>query len=873
MKNIKTEKLNTAIGGISDKHIEAVGTLRNNAPVKQKRMRFWSVQYTGIAAAMLVLVVGTLLMFRFLAPDDIIMPPDDDVVAPPVEPVPEPAWSWIVEPTLEYDWLYYCGGHDVFNTGSGEGIDEKTGLPTAEYCGTHSGGKYMWLYDAELDLFASFHQLSGGAEWTEWIPMNEFEIYFPNEVDTIKAVCFVDSTNPLEGGGMVYHHEGAFFGTAVAVGNNFITDSVYTDAGNGRAAYNAITAVNGDNMHGIINRNGDIIVPFEFDELLLISETTAFANSNGKWGIIGFGDYIPDEAQILEKLSQIVDNLNVGVTGVGVLEWQVSENFRSGTNNPIKISWEQLSVYCEGKYVPDELSNGLGGTDYYQNEEYRTAQSPHLRYIAISDLYAIYNELFSKNAEDIVFAPGINEPSSSGLSHAYGDYIQVSHHGAGAFPIMIPTGHVFDGNTVTLTYATVAIGGAFNGFSNDIVTFYDGNIVGSVQYESYQDVLDGNFEYQLFPEVIADNYAALMKIDYTFILEDGKYKIHSITLNSAGNAGYPDGVRDELLVNVELSSILHESFLQNRTAITVPSDSNSSVKEVTFYGSRNINYFAFCEGYIEDGKIYLDELIFDVSYFSLSDYYIEYKPGVLADDRIRVVVVREQDADWFDLKYYILLFDSHDMAYFNETDEVVFVPFPLGMTGESNEEIPLANGATLTFETDEQYNWQTALFVVYDNGDREHLASMTSPQYEVSPDRTRIAFILSEYRTDHGELYIFDVMSRETIRIDKGDDIGKGILWLDDEVLLYVAGFAAGTVSQGGAVYQYNINDRTSHIIIDYREISKIELAGDYLNYTICVIFNTAMSYLRYTESISFYEVYQLIAHNGYIKPSIPQIN
>jgi hypothetical protein len=326
-------------------------------------------------------------------------------------------------------------------------------------------------------------------------------------------------------------------------------------------------------------------------------------------------------------------------------------------------------------------------------------------------------------------------------------------------------------------------------------------------------------------------------------------------------------------VNVELSSILHESFLQNKTAITVPSDNNSSETEIIFYGSRNLNYFAFCEGYIENGKIYLDELIFDVSYFSLEDYYIEYKPSVFINDRVRVVAVREQNADWFDLKYYILRFDSHDKAYFNETDDVVFVPFPLGMTEESHEDIPLANGAMLTFETDENFDWQTALFVVYNNGEREHLASMTSPQYEVSPDRTRIAFMLSEYRTDHGELYIFDVMSRETIRIDTGDDIGKGILWLDDEVLLYIAGFAAGTVSQGGAVYQYNINDRTSHIIIDYREISKIELAGDYLNYTICVIFNNAMSYLRYTESVSLIQVHALIANNGYITPSVPQID
>jgi hypothetical protein len=148
----------------------------------------------------------------------------------------------------------------------------------------------MWLYDDKLDLFASFHQLSGGAEGTEWHPMSEFEIHFPNETDTIKAVCLVDSTNPLEGGGMVYHHEGAFFGTAIAVGNNFVTDFIYVDGGNGRAAYNVITAVDSNNMHGIIDRNGETVVQFIFDEILLISENTAFARlgAEDNWGIIGF---------------------------------------------------------------------------------------------------------------------------------------------------------------------------------------------------------------------------------------------------------------------------------------------------------------------------------------------------------------------------------------------------------------------------------------------------------------------------------------------------------------------------------------------------------------------------------------------------------
>jgi predicted small lipoprotein YifL len=222
-------------------------------------------------------------------------PDDFDEPAIAVPPLPD-GITWLAEPVFEYSWLFYCAGHDVFDSGGGDIVDEKTGQLTGEPHGVHSGGKYMWLYDEELDIFASFHQLSGGAEGTEWFLMSEFDLHFPNEADTIKAVCLVDSTNPLEGGGMVYHHEDAFFGTAIAVGNSFVTDFIYIDGGNGRQnIHSVITAVDSNNMHGIIGRDGGTVVPFVFDGLLLISGSTAFARLAGDdyWGIIEFGSTEP----------------------------------------------------------------------------------------------------------------------------------------------------------------------------------------------------------------------------------------------------------------------------------------------------------------------------------------------------------------------------------------------------------------------------------------------------------------------------------------------------------------------------------------------------------------------------------------------------
>jgi hypothetical protein len=648
MKNIKAEELNTAIGGISDKHIEAVGALRNSVPVRENRTRFWATQYAGIAAAMVLLVVGTFAMFHFLAPPENLLelcgcevieaviigeynnviitvevisdnissyvnPPDDwrvkwsigdimnipldentqrvhhsdgdsnfvldetlefrvgDVVwiwahfnADDIYPLnfckiglvhrpPASEWLWIVEPTLQYPFIMYTDVDDIYFVPvdfdyTGHEIDyailcEVTGQHAEIFTNIpdHYEDRSIrplfanWLYDAEHELFGR-RMWEINEYYNEMYPVSEFAERFPEAVRRIKHVFLIDS--------QTFDTQNAFQcgsstppGTIFFDGKQIIPDAPYRGSGShGRQLANVITAysvagVDGSGGVGIVNQNGDVLVPVIFWEIDLINETTAFARlPDGDWGIIGFGDYVPDETQILEKLAQIVDNLNVGITGIGVLERQIFDNLKYGTNNPVGISWNHLSVYSDGKYVPDELSNGLGGTDYYQVDSYLHVQSPHFRYIAIPDLYAIYNEVFSKNAEGIVFAP------DTGNGYVYGDYFQVMHHSAGAFPIMIPTGHMFERNTVTLTYATVAIGGAFNGFSDDIVTLNDFRTVGTVQHgNNLEDVLAGSFEYQLFPEIAADNYAALLKIDYTFVLEDGRYKVHSIKLNSHGN--------------------------------------------------------------------------------------------------------------------------------------------------------------------------------------------------------------------------------------------------------------------------------------------------------------------------------------------------
>ncbi|MFA9398144.1 MAG: DUF4652 domain-containing protein [Clostridiaceae bacterium] len=65
----------------------------------------------------------------------------------------------------------------------------------------------------------------------------------------------------------------------------------------------------------------------------------------------------------------------------------------------------------------------------------------------------------------------------------------------------------------------------------------------------------------------------------------------------------------------------------------------------------------------------------------------------------------------------------------------------------------------------------------------------------------------------------------------------KKLIWIDNENVLIIIGFPYGTVTQGGDVYKYNINDDyvTPFYLTgdDKREVEDIELQGDMLHLTI----------------------------------------
>ncbi|MDR2532743.1 MAG: DUF6273 domain-containing protein [Oscillospiraceae bacterium] len=231
--------------------------------------------------------------------------------APPVEPAI--GYTWVVEPTLEYDWVNYCTFCDVFiafiNTESENYstiIIDEAAQPTGEIHEPHPKysmpGERVWVYDPDLDLFGWFQHinLDVGAIY-ELYPMNEFTEHFPKESDRIRTVRRYDTTMSTRG--YEFFPGQGYSGDAVMYGNEFITDFIYPMQSKlGRQQMNIISIHDGDgndgSNYGIMNKDGVLIVPFESWLLVTISETTAFANKNGKWGIIGFNGYVADETQM-----------------------------------------------------------------------------------------------------------------------------------------------------------------------------------------------------------------------------------------------------------------------------------------------------------------------------------------------------------------------------------------------------------------------------------------------------------------------------------------------------------------------------------------------------------------------------------------------
>ena len=175
---------------------------------------------------------------------------------------------WVVEPSLDYDRVFYCPQVDAFWVDGGM-INRLTGqrIP-GEFLGG-LGGIPMLAFDPQLNAFGVDDH--GGLTMS---PTGVFPEHFRGGSGFL-AVRRIDAV-PVSG----------VFAFAVVYNQSIVTDFIFSGHNiiDGPAR-NAIAMQRG-NLWGTINRRGNVAVPFVFEHIIHIDDNTAFARYNGLYGIL-----------------------------------------------------------------------------------------------------------------------------------------------------------------------------------------------------------------------------------------------------------------------------------------------------------------------------------------------------------------------------------------------------------------------------------------------------------------------------------------------------------------------------------------------------------------------------------------------------------
>ena len=227
----------------------------------------------------------------------------------PVDAVFTPVW--LVAPTLEHEYIRLCSC-GVFFGPDWMVIDPVTGLSTGDMKLGHGGPGPGFVYDPALGLFGQpsygffYHDLIG------MHPMDEFEAIAPSwTLSNSGGLISVQSVDSSMRNYMRYEEytlpewddywnldEEAFSGRfAVMYNRRLITNFIFDDGahwwyrfsfnedGSGRENLDFIAMRHGGSW-GLIDINGNGILPFMFENLIVINEHSAFARVDGRYGIL-----------------------------------------------------------------------------------------------------------------------------------------------------------------------------------------------------------------------------------------------------------------------------------------------------------------------------------------------------------------------------------------------------------------------------------------------------------------------------------------------------------------------------------------------------------------------------------------------------------
>ena len=226
---------------------------------------------------------------------------------------------WLVQPELEYNSIVRCGfgpplcGAFLDEEDRSIAINTQTGLPEEHRCWTGTGPSRVFIapfvYDPQRGLFGNpgrygrmyFRERS---YWTNermgrMYPLEEIigddECKFSYVVNHSKMFIAVESVDSSLGEIRENDDRGILFLTsdadsgkfALMYNRAFVTDFIFDETIPINDGFFAVLfAVRMEDRWGVMNNNGEIVLPFVFEGFLPIDYYTAFAKYNGGYGIL-----------------------------------------------------------------------------------------------------------------------------------------------------------------------------------------------------------------------------------------------------------------------------------------------------------------------------------------------------------------------------------------------------------------------------------------------------------------------------------------------------------------------------------------------------------------------------------------------------------
>jgi uncharacterized protein YgiM (DUF1202 family) len=295
---------------------------------------------------------------------------------------PDIRFEWIVEPTFSYDDIICVDEEGIIARGNGIYIDQKTGKEAGEVFG-HGLDMNCLFYDEEKGLFGVLYY-GDGANNINFYTETDFEPLYSWEenawystlddrskeiiTENLNIIYSIDSAvvdvqiNKIGRGTALGHEYLSEYGYeleairgkgAIANKGIFITDFIYDDGErNGSRYFNDIIAVQKDENWGIVDKNGNTIAPFVFEEAITIDNDTAFAKYEGKVGILNLSPMSP--IGIVNTPESVLDVRSVPDSSgeiLGQLENQTKTIIKDEVEGFYMISYLGGNAYISKNFV------------------------------------------------------------------------------------------------------------------------------------------------------------------------------------------------------------------------------------------------------------------------------------------------------------------------------------------------------------------------------------------------------------------------------------------------------------------------------------------------------------------------------------------